>query len=441
MSIHNVSGSSAQAHGHVWYPFSPVRTEASPLKVVSGKGARIRLADGRSIIDCISSWWVNLHGHGHPRIADAIHEQANRLEHVIFAGFTHEPAERLAESLAHILPGDLAHVFFSDDGSTSVEVALKVAYQYWANLDEVRPTFIAFEGAYHGDTFGAMSVGSPSSFSSVFSDLLFSVEHLPFPETWIGDSEVARREDTIVEALETRLSDRDRPVAAVIVEPLVQGAGGMRMCRNEFLRRLRHTTKRFGTLLIFDEVMTGFGRTGERFACERAGVEPDLICLAKGLTGGFVPLAVTVASREVYAAFDSADSRKTFWHGHSYTANPIGCAAALASLELLSESAPAFRGMEDHHINFLGELDPSRTKRPRVTGTIAAFDLKTEGPGGYFDRIGDEVKRRTLSKGLLLRPLGNTVYLMPPYCLTNDERSEMYEGVIELIDEVIPPEG
>lgn len=425
-------------HDHVWHPFSTIGGMPEPLPVVAGAGATLRLADGRTLLDCISSWWVNLHGHAHPAIADAIHAQALKLEHVIFAGFTHEPAERLAESLAHMLPGKLSRVFFSDDGSTSVEVALKMAYQHWANLGERRPAFIAFEGGYHGDTFGAMSAGARTAFTAAFEDLLFGVEHLPFPSTWIGDPDVAQREDAVISRLEERLSDARTPVAAVLIEPLVQGAAGMRMCRDAFLRRLREVTERHDTLLIFDEVMTGFGRTGGRFACERAGATPDIICLAKGLTGGFMPLAVTVASKHVYESFASSEPEKTLWHGHSYTANPLGCAAALASLELLELHEPRFREMERHHLGFLESLDPNRTERRRVTGTIAAFDLRTEGPGGYFDPLGDEIKRRTLDKGLLLRPLGNTLYLMPPYCLTDDEREAMYDEVRELVAEVVP---
>lgn len=409
---------------------------ATPLKVVGGRGTRLFLEDGRSLLDCISSWWVNLHGHAHPRIAEAIHAQSLSLEHVIFAGFTHEPAEQLASALATMLPGDLSRVFFSDDGSTAVEVALKMAYQHWVNRGEPRRTFVAFEGAYHGDTFGAMSVGAESAFTGVFGELLFSVDRLPFPATWIGDNSAAEREDAVLEALRARLADADRPVAGVVAEPLVQGAGGMRMCRDEFLRGLRRVTEEAGTLLILDEVMTGFGRTGARFACERAGVAPDLICLSKGLTGGFLPLAVTVASRGVYEAFVSRDPQKTFWHGHSYTANPLGCAAALASLELLEESRSVFTEMEGHHRGFLSRLDPERAVRPRACGTIAAFDVRTDGGGGYFDFIGDEIKRRTVDKGLLIRPLGNTVYLMPPYSLTESERTEMYEGVLELMAEI-----
>lgn len=423
-------------HPNVWYPFTTIAGMATPLKVVRGRGMHVVLEDGRELLDCISSWWVNLYGHGHPRIADAIYAQALELEHVIFAGFTHEPAERLAASLADMLPGDLSRVFFSDDGSTAVEVALKMAYQYWTNLGERRPTFIAFEGAYHGDTVGAMSVGAESPFTGVFGDLLFGIERLPFPETWIGDEGCEERERAVLQSLRDRLADEDRPVAGVIAEPLIQGAGGMRMCRTEFLQSLRRVTEDAGTLLILDEVMTGFGRTGARFACERADVAPDLICLSKGLTGGFLPMAVTVASERVYEAFVSDEAEKTFWHGHSYTANPLGCAAAIASLELLAENESVFRGMEAHHRDFLARLDPALTERPRTTGTIAAFDLRTDGTGDYFDGIGHEIKRRSHEKGLLLRPLGNTIYLMPPYCMTADERAEIYEKVLELVREV-----
>jgi adenosylmethionine-8-amino-7-oxononanoate aminotransferase len=225
----------------------------------------------------------------------------------------------------------------------------------------------------------------------------------------------------------------------VIVEPLVQGAGGMRMCRPSFLRRLREVTRAHDVLLVFDEVMTGFGRTGERFACERAGVEPDIICLAKGLTGGFLPLAATVASAEVYQSFVGGDPKRTLWHGHSYTANPLGCAAALASLDLLEQNAGAFRGMEAHHLAFLDTLAGLPVERLRVTGTIVAFDLTTTGSGGYFDPVAAKLKERAPDKGLLLRPLGNTVYLMPPYCLSGEERSEVYESVRELVREVTAP--
>ncbi len=425
-----------RAHPNLWYPFSITEGQAPPPKVVRGRGTTLELEDGRIILDCISSWWVNLHGHGNLRIADAIHEQAERLEHVLFAGFTHEPAERLARALTDQLPGPLSRVFYSDDGSTSVEVALKMALQFWRNQGERRTSFIAFDGAYHGDTFGAMSAGARSLFTDAFGELLFDVDHVPYPATWMGDASVEQREDETISRIEALLTEAPGRHAAIIVEPLVQGAGGMRVCREAFLQKLAAVQSRFGTLLIFDEVMTGFGRTGDWFACRRAGVEPDLICLAKGITGGFVPLAATVATSRIYEAFTGAGPERTFWHGHSYTANPIGCAAALASLELMAENEPVFSGMEEHHRGFLARLDPEDTTRHRVMGTIAAFDVRTEEEGGYLNRVGDQIKRLTLDRGLLLRPLGNTLYVMPPYSLTEEERESMYVGIEALVQEV-----
>jgi adenosylmethionine-8-amino-7-oxononanoate aminotransferase len=405
-----------------------------PPRVVRGVGTKLYLEDGRVLLDCISSWWVNLHGHSHPHIVEAIRRQAERLEHVIFAGFTHEPAEQLATELTAILPGSLSRVFFSDDGSTSVEVALKIARQYWMNLGEDRPGFLAFDGAYHGDTFGAMAAGDRTIFTSPYLDLLFDVERLPFPATWIGDEEVEEKERSILALVDEKLKAEPGRYAALIVEPLVQGAGGMRICREEFLRSLQEVLRNHGVLLILDEVMTGFGRTGEWFAALRAGVVPDLVCLAKGLTGGFLPMAVTVVTEEIFGTFASPAPENTFWHGHSYTANPIGCAAALASLELLRENQGAFRSMEDHHRRFLATLESTRVERPRVVGTIAAFDLRTEETSGYLNQIGREFRVRAMDRGLLLRPLGNTVYLMPPYSLTEEEREEMYTGVRELVE-------
>lgn len=426
-------------HPNIWHPFTILKDAPEPLKVVSGDGIRLKLEDGRTLIDCISSWWVNVHGHAHPEIAEAISDQARRLEQVIFANFTHDPAEHLAEQLAEQLPGSLNRVFFSDDGSTAVEVAMKIAWQYWSNEGTPRKTFLCFEGAYHGDTFGAMSAGSRSFFTEVFNDLLFDVEFLPFPATWSGDDTAGEKERAVAEELERRLEEHPERYAGVMIEPLVQGAGGMRMCRPEFLRDLRRITRQHGTLLLFDEVMTGFGRTGDWFACRRSGVEPDIICLAKGLTGGFLPLSVTVCADRLYKSFLSSDPARTFWHGHSYTANPIGCAAALASMELMHRNESVFGAMEEWHRE---ELEPFRThptvKRIRVTGTIAAFELESEGEEGYLNRIGDWIKRRCVDHGLLLRPLGNTLYLMPPYCITKEELSGVWSGMERLLDELQP---
>jgi len=265
---------------HVWHPYTQEKTAPDPLLVVSARGATLHLADGRTILDLISSWWVVTHGHAHPAIARAIGEQAARLEQVIFAGFTHPPAVELATALVALLPDGLSRIFYSDNGSTSVEVALKLALQYWRNRGEERDRFLAFEGGYHGDTVGAMSAGRESGFFAAFGPLLFPVAFLPYPATWIGDGDVEAREAAALDALDRELEAHGPRTAAVIIEPLVQGAAGMRMCRPEFLAALAERLARAGVLLIFDEVMTGFGRTGTLFAHERAGVTPDLICLS-----------------------------------------------------------------------------------------------------------------------------------------------------------------
>jgi adenosylmethionine---8-amino-7-oxononanoate aminotransferase len=417
-------------HPHIWHPYTQAKTALLPLNVKSAKGVWLELEDGRKVMDCISSWWVNLHGHSHPKIAEAIYQQAQQLEQVIFAGFTHEPAEKLAEQLVARLAGRFNRVFFSDNGSTAVEVALKMAYQYWVNQGTKRTTFIAFEGAYHGDTFGAMSVGARSLFSEAFSDWLTAVEFLPFPETYIGDTQVIEKETHIITQLEELLEKDPDRYAGIILEPLVQGSGGMRMGRPEFLQQLRRVADQFNILLIFDEVMTGFGRTGDWFACTKAQVEPDIICLSKGLTGGFLPFAVTVCSEAIYDAFYSDDPLKTLYHGHSYTANPLGCAAALASLELMVENEIAFRTMESKHRDHFEALYKNpKVSNLRVTGTIAAMDLVTDDQPSYLNHIATQIRQRSLEKGLLLRPLGNVLYLMPPYCMTDEELAEVYKGI------------
>lgn len=425
-------------HRNIWYPFTIIEDAPEPLKVERGDGLWLELEDGRRIMDCISSWWVNIHGHAHPKIADAISRQAAKLEQVIFANFSHDPAEELAEKLTEQLPGTLNRVFFSDDGSTAVEVGMKMAYQYWKNRGEDRKTFICFKGAYHGDTFGAMSAGDRSVFTEVFKDLLFDVEFVPYPSTWIGDEERTEKESAVINQIEELLQQNPEKYAGIMIEPLVQGAGGMNMCSKEFLQELHWVNRQFNTLLIFDEVMTGFGRTGDWFASKRAQVEPDIICLAKGLTGGFLPLSVTVCSDRIYEAFKSSDPIKTFWHGHSYTANPIGCAAALASMELMHENESVFTDMENWHLKNFEELkNHPKLKKLRVTGTIAAMDITAEGEEGYLNPIASHIKKQCVEKGLLLRPLGNVLYLMPPYCTTKSQLGEMYDGIIELIDEVV----
>lgn len=420
---------------HLWHPFTQAQTAPLPLPVASGRGASLFLTDGREIIDLISSWWVTLHGHAQPVIARAIAEQAERLEQVIFADFTHEPAVRLATRIAGLLPPGLDRVFFSDDGSTSVEVALKLAYQYWRNRCEPHRTrFLAFEGGYHGDTFGAMAAGQGSGFYQPFHDLLFPVTLLPFPATWLGDDQVAVKEAASLEALDRWLEHHGGDTAALIMEPLVQGAGGMRMCRPSFLQDMIPRLRRAGVLLIFDEVMTGFGRTGNLFACQRAGVVPDLICLSKGLTGGFLPLAATVCRDELYQAFLGGGFDRAFAHGHSFTANPLGCAAALASLDLLEapETTARIKAIERRHRAWVQRLvDHPYLRRPRALGTIVAVDLDTEEIG-YSAAIVPRLKAFFLGRGLLIRPLGPTIYLLPPLCVTDEQLEQAYHAIEEV---------
>jgi adenosylmethionine---8-amino-7-oxononanoate aminotransferase len=426
-------------HPHIWYPYTQAKTAPEPIEVESGAGLWLKLADGREIADCISSWWVNLHGHAHPQIVEAIAAQAAKLEQVIFAGFTHQPAQELASKLVARLPENLTRVFYSDNGSTAVEIALKMAYQYWVNVGEPRSRFIAFEGAYHGDTFGTMSVGSRSLFSDVFRDLLFEVDFCPYPDIYDGDERALEKELNCLVAIKQRLTDRPDTYAGIIIEPLVQGAGGMRMCSSGFLQELRQLVDDFDTLLIFDEVMTGFGRTGANFACDRAKVSPDIISLSKGITGGFLPLAVTIATDRIYQSFSSEDPTKTLYHGHSYTANPLGCAAALASLELLTANEPVFTQMEIWHRKYLPQLAAKypQLTRSRVTGTIAAIDIVDRHRSGYLNPVGMKIRAHAIEHQILLRPLGNVLYLMPPYCITEAELAWVYQQIDRVLAKVL----
>lgn len=408
---------------HVWHPYTQhgIAPEAVPL--VRGEGAYLVDAEGGRLLDAISSWWVNLHGHAHPAIAAAIAGQAGALEQVIFAGFTHEPAARLAAELVEVLPERLTRVFYSDDGSTAVEAAVKMALQLWAHRGERRPLVAALENAYHGDTFGAMAASARSVFTEPFGAHLFEVARLPDPTE--GDT---------VGALERLIETRGAELAAVIVEPLLLAAGGMRMWPEETLRSLRARTAEAGVFLIADEVATGFGRTGPLFACQRAGVSPDLMCLSKGVTGGFLPLGVTAVREEIFEGFRSDDRRRTFFHGHSYTANPLACAAGRASLRLLRDDACARRRAEieaAHRAGLARIAAHPMVRSPRVLGTVAAFDL--EG-GGYLDPVGRELAAFARREGVLLRPLGSVAYLMPPYCTTPEEVAGVYEVVERFLE-------
>lgn len=398
----------------------------------------LELEDGRIIVDCISSWWVTIHGHSHPALANALFQQAQQLEQVIFAGFTHEPAERLARKLLAHLPKSLTRVFFSDNGSTAIEVALKMAYQYWYNKGErQRNKFISFEGGYHGDTLGAMSVGGSSPWWQSFKNLMFSTDVVPFPATFDEDFDVEVSEAQTLEKLNYLLEQNGDRYAGIFIEPLVQGAAGMRMCRPQFLQALAQLAKSFGVLLIYDEVMTGFGRTGELFACLKSATAPDLLCLSKGLSGGCLPLAVTLATEEIYQAFYSDDINQTFFHSHSYTGNPLACATGIASLELLEQNPQAYQEMEWQHRRYIEKwlIGHPKIEHIRTCGTIAAMEVKKDSES-YLNATGSELRSRFLAEGFLLRPLGNTIYLMPPYCITNSELESIYQAIRRILDDL-----
>lgn len=422
---------------HVWHPFTQHATEGDPIVIARAKGASLYDAEGKEILDLISSWWTCTHGHSHPTLNAALARQASEFEHVMFAGFTHRPAAALAEAVANALPGDLNKVFFSDDGSTSVEVALKIAYQYWRNTGNPRRRMlIGFDGGYHGDTLGAMSVGRGSQFFQPFRDLMCQVIVLPCPTTFDGDDAADEREAGALSAFEALLRDRGDTIAALIIEPLLQGAGGMRLCRPRFLKTLVDAARAAGVLVIFDEVATGFGRTGTMFAMQQADVVPDLVCLSKGLTAGYMPLAVTVAREEIFDAFLGESFDRALPHGHSFTANPLACAVGLASLALFEEERTLERiaRINARHRAAMRDLAarPDVT-RPRVIGSILAFDLKSAGPG-YQSSESRALCDWYLANGLNIRPLGQTVYLMPPYCITDEELARAYAGMVEGLD-------
>ena len=374
----------------VWHPYTQALTAPAPIPIERAEGVWLYTEDGRRILDGISSWWVNIHGHSHPKLNAALAKQAGELEHVVFAGCTHRPAVELAERLLEILPAGLARVFYSDNGSTAVEVALKLAIQYWINRGEPqRQTIVTLHNAYHGDTVGAMSASEDSVFTRAFSNLLFPVER-------VRDLEEMER------CLQAHSA------AAVLIEPMLQGAGGMIVWPVEFVAGVRRLCDRYGTLMIADEVLTGFGRTGKMFACEHAAIAPDIICLSKALTAGYLPLGVTATTTAVYDAFLSDDRSKTFFHGHSYTANPLACAVAIASLDLFRDEATLARVTRLEQQLRAG-FEPLRTLGDvRVIGGVAAVELTSNKPG-YLDQIGPRLAAAFLARGLLLRPLGNSL--------------------------------
>ncbi len=412
---------------NIWHPFSPQKGGAELIHIERAEGVYLYASDGRRFLDVIASWWVNIHGHGHPTIAKAIAEQALKLDHVLFAGFTHTPAIELAEKLLEVLPWTFSKVFYSDNGSTAVEVALKMALQYFFNKGEThRNRIIAFADAYHGDTFGAMSAGGRSVFNAPFQDLLFDVTHVPTPTVDNLEASITQFE----------AAAKAGNVAAFIFEPLVQGSSGMLMHEATGLDKLLAIAKTYNIVCIADEVMTGFGRTGRIFATDYLTQKPDIMCLSKGITGGFLPLGVTACNAEIFSAFDSSDMMKTFFHGHSYTANPIACAASVASMDLLRgpNCQNQIAMICEQHAAFLQKMKPHPlVKDIRQTGTILAMELKTEGDTSYFNPIKSLIQPFFFEKGILIRPLGNILYLMPPYCITETELLGVYEAMEEAL--------
>jgi adenosylmethionine-8-amino-7-oxononanoate aminotransferase len=409
----------------VWHPFTQHKLAAAAIPIARAQGASLYTAEGRVILDAISSWWVNTHGHGHPHIAAAIKRQTDKLEQVIFAGFTHEPAEALTRKLLAVAPQGLAFAFFSDSGSTAVEVAIKMAVGCWHNRGHPRHRVIAMEHAYHGDLFGAMALGHRGVFNAAYEPMLFDVARIPFPEKGA--------EPRTLEALDVLLASDPNAFAALIVEPLVLGAGGMKMYPAQTLSDIAELCRKHGVFLIADEVMTGFGRTGTLFACEQANVAPDLMCLSKGLTGGFLPMGLTLATQEIYDAFYLPDRARMFFHSSSYSGNAIACAAALANLEVWEREPVADRIAEisAHHARQLERFRKNpHIREVRHTGTIAALELQA-ADAGYLATLGPKLNEFYLSRNVLLRTLGNVVYILPPYCLAGNKLDKVYDVIEE----------
>jgi adenosylmethionine-8-amino-7-oxononanoate aminotransferase len=407
----------------IWHPFTQHGLGEAIPNVVSADGAILTTADGRQIIDAISSWWVTTHGHCHSRIMAAISQQAGKLDQIIFAGWTHGPAEEVARGLIDMMPAELTRVFFSDSGSTSVEVALKMALGYWLNRGDERHRLIVMEHSYHGDTIGAMSVGARGAFNRAYEPLLFNVETIPFP--------APGREQATLDALDAACAG----AAALIVEPLILGAGGMLIYEPHVLAEMRRICVRHGTLFIADEVMTGWGRTGTLLACEQAAVVPDILCLSKGLTGGAVPLAVTMATEPIFEAHYSTDRARMFFHSSSYTANPLACAAAAANLaiwreEPVLERVASLSTRQSHRLGSIRSL--AGVHNARSMGTITAVEIGDRA-GAYLSELGPKLYRFFQDRDVLLRPLGNTVYVMPPYCITDEQLDEVYATLTDAL--------
>ena len=412
---------------HIWHPFTQMQTAQTPIPITHGKGSLLFDENNNSYIDAISSWWVNVHGHANEQIASKVHQQLLKLEHVLFAGFTHEPATKLCQTLKRYLPENQNKFFFSGDGSSAVEIALKMSIQYWKNKGINRQNMLALEGGYHGETFGAMSAGSRSIFSAHFNDYLFEVKHLPFPKD----------EDYCLVELENHLKSGE--VACFIFEPMVQGAAGMRMFSADILDKMIGLCKKHEVLCIADEVMTGFFRTGTFFACNQLKNAPDFMCLSKSLSGGTLPISLTTCTNGIYDAFLGNDIGKAFLHGHSFTGNPVGCAAAIANIELLEKDSCQEKIqwiVDSHHNNKLRFEQSLNVLEVRQKGTILAIELNTQKKG-YDNLLKEKLYHFYIERGVLLRPLGNVIYILPPYCITENELNTVYNCIEHSLQKLI----
>lgn len=413
----------------IWHPYTQMKNPVPPVPIVRGEGVYVFDEDGNRYIDAVSSWWVNIHGHSNQHIASKVAAQLLQLEHVIFAGFTHEPAVLLAERLLPLLPGQQQKVFYSDNGSTAVEVALKMCLQYWVNAGELKKKkVLAFKDAYHGDTFGAMSVSGRSIFTEAFNELLFEVEFIDLP-----------CEENIHELID-KISHLSTTLACFIFEPLILGAGGMQMYEAKYLNQLLLACEKYHVLTIADEVMTGFGRTGTYFACEQlAEAKPDIFCLSKGLTGGTMPLGVTTCNQKIFDAFLSDDQLKTLYHGHSFTANPVACAASLASMDILLEPQTLLniKRIAGRHLDFSRQIkDHPKVRTVRQKGTIIAIEWENGNETSYLNTLRDRLYAYFLKRGIILRPLGNLIYILPPYIISDKDLAYIYETIIEALDDI-----
>lgn len=415
---------------YLWHPYTQHKTASPPIPIVKGEGALVWDENGKQYIDAIASWWVNPYGHSNKFIADAIYKQLTTLEHVLFGGFTHEPAILLAERLMEILPQNQKKLFFSDNGSTAVEVALKVALQYYYNKGEKRTKIIAFENAFHGDTFAAMAASGISFFTEAFRGSLIEVTRIPVP--------LAGKEDECLTML-SQLAEKNE-YAAFIFEPLVQGAAGMVMYNAGVLDKLLSVCKASGIFTIADEVMTGFGKTGKNFATDYLTLQPDMMCLSKALTGGTIPMAITSFTQELFDGFYDDDVNKALFHGHTFTANPTGCAAALASIELLlsSDMQQNIARINARHLEYSEKISQHpRVKNVRVLGVILAFEITRDGAEDYYGNFRNKLYNFFIGKGIILRPVGNIVYILPPYIISDELLGNIYDVVDEAIEKIL----